>query len=64
MKEKRPRTPEEQQELAESTAKRVRGEMVWVLDFDSMVKLERHFTKIDSQLRQIKKLLRELPEYS
>lgn len=64
MKEKRQRTPEEKQKIAKTIAKFVNGEMYWVLDSDSMIKLERHLVKLDYQLRQVKKLLRELPEYT
>jgi len=63
MKEKRQRTPEEKQKLAESITKQARGEMFWVMDVDSITKLKKHLEKIDYQLRQVKQLLKELPEY-
>ena len=63
MKGKRPRTPEEQQELDEWSRKISKGEMFWVIDVDSIGKLKNHLKKIDYQLRQIKALLKDLPLY-
>jgi len=63
MKEKRVRTPEEKQNLAERIKKSSRGKMVWVMDLDSITKIERHLEKIDYQVRQVRKLLKDLPEY-
>lgn len=63
MKEKRQRTPEEEHKLAEWITKTSRGEMIWVMDLDSITKLKKHLKKIDYQLRQVDKLLKDLPEY-
>jgi len=49
MKGKRPQSPEEQKESDEWSRKISKGEMVWVMDVDSIVKLRNHLKKIDYQ---------------